>query len=190
GNIAPWEAVAAERGVTLKRLPMNPDDGTLDIDALPALLTDRTRLLAITAASNALGTIPDVARPASLAHDAGALVLVDAVPDSHHRLPDVIALGADFLVCSPYKFYGPHCGVLWGRRELLERVDTPRLRPAPDSAPERIETGTGSFEAVAGAAAALHWLAGLTDATGSVRERLARSYQALHQREAGLLQQL
>lgn len=190
GNVAPWEAVAAERGVTLKWLPMNPDDGTLDIDALPSLLSDRTRLLAITAASNALGTIPDVARAAGMAHGVGAMVMVDAVHYAHHRLPDVKAMGADFLVCSPYKFYGPHSGVLWGRRDLLERVKTPRLRPAPDTAPERLETGTGSFEAIAGAAAAVHWLAGLTDASGSLRDRLATSYRELHSRESALLERL
>ncbi|HRP08434.1 MAG TPA: cysteine desulfurase-like protein, partial [Gemmatimonadales bacterium] len=190
GNVAPWEAVAAERGVTLRWLPMDPADGTLQLDALPSLLSERTRVLAITAASNALGTIPDVGRAAAMAHDAGALVMVDAVHHAHHRLPDVAALGADFLVCSPYKFYGPHCGVLWGRRELLERVRTPKLRPAPDTAPERLETGTGNFEAIAGAAAALHWMAALTDAAGTLRERLAASYHQLHQRESELFEQL
>ncbi len=190
GNVAPWEALAAERGVVLRWLPMDPGSGTLPLDALPALLSDRTRLLAITAASNALGTIPDVAHAAALAHAAGALVMVDGVHYAHHRLPDVHALGADFFACSPYKFHGPHCGVLWGRRELLEQVDTPRLRPAPATAPERLETGTGSFEAIAGAAAALDWLASLTDAAGPLRDRLQASYREVAHRESLLLARL
>lgn len=187
GNVAPWEAIAAERGVTLRWLPMRADDGTLPLDALPALLSDRTRLLAITAASNALGTIPDVAHAASLAHAAGALVMVDGVHYAHHRLPDVVALGADFFVCSPYKFYGPHAGVLWGKRAHLERIQVPKLRPAPDEAPERLETGTGNFEAIVGAAAAVRWIAGLTNRQGTLRERLAEAYRELHHRESHLL---
>jgi cysteine desulfurase family protein (TIGR01976 family) len=162
GNVAPWEAVAADRGLVLRWLRLDPDTGLLDLDALPALLNARTRLLAITAASNALGTMPDVARASAMAHNAGALVMVDAVHYAPHRLVDVHALGADFLGCSPYKFYGPHLGVLWGRHELLAALDIPKLRPAPAEPPERLETGTPSFEAIAGAAAAVEWLAGLS----------------------------
>lgn len=190
GNVAPWEALAAERGLVLRWLPMDATTGTLPLDALPALLSERTRLLAITAASNALGTIPDVAHASSLAHAAGALVMVDGVHYAHHRLPDVGALGADFFVCSPYKFHGPHCGVLWGKRQLLDAVDTPRLRPAPQAAPERLETGTGSFEAIAGAAAALDWLASLTDTAGDLRARLQATYRELAYRESVLLARL
>lgn len=190
GNVAPWEAVASERGVVLRWLPLDPGTGQLRLDALPSLLNDRTRLLAITAASNALGTMPDVASAAAMAHQAGALVMVDAVHYAPHRLVDVHALGADFLACSPYKFYGPHCGVLWGRRDLLAVLDVPRLRPAPSTPPERLETGTSSFEAIAGAAAAVQWLAGLSGASGGLRERLAASYRALHQRELTLFGQL
>jgi selenocysteine lyase/cysteine desulfurase len=116
--------------------------------------------------------------------------MVDGVHYAHHRLPDVHALGADFFACSPYKFHGPHCGVLWGRRALLEEVETPRLRPAPSAAPERLETGTGSFEAIAGAAAALDWLAGLTDTAGTLRERLRASYRELADREQRLFTRL
>src|SRR5690606_15455624 len=145
GNVAPWEAVAAERGVVLRWLPLDPSTGELRLDELPNLLNPRTRLLAITAASNALGTMPDVRAAADRAHAAGALVMVDAVHYAPHRLVDVAALGADFLGCSPYKFYGPHLGVLWGRHELLAALDIPKLRPAPSDPPERLETGTPSF---------------------------------------------
>jgi selenocysteine lyase/cysteine desulfurase len=147
-------------------------------------------LLAIGAASNALGTMPDVAAAAAAAHHAGALVMVDAVHYAPHRLVDVHALGADFLACSPYKFYGPHLGVLWGRHHLLAALDSPRLRPAPAEAPERLETGTASFEAIAGASAAVEWLAGLSGAHGSLRERLGKSYEELHRRELPLFAQL
>jgi cysteine desulfurase family protein (TIGR01976 family) len=188
--VAPWEAIAAERGIVLRWLPLDPVSGQLELDALPALVGRRTRLLAITAASNALGTMPDVAAAAALAHDAGALVMVDAVHYAPHRLVDVAALGADFLGCSPYKFYGPHLGVLWGRFDLLAALDSPRLRPAPSEPPERLETGTPSFEAIAGAAAAVEWIAGLSGSQGSLRDRLANSYRELHQRELTLFAQL
>lgn len=190
GNVAPWEAIAADRGIVLRWLPLDASTGLLDLQALPALFNARTRLLAITAASNALGTMPDVAAAASLARAAGALVMVDAVHYAPHRLVDVHALGADFLACSPYKFYGPHLGVLWGRRELLAALDSPRLRPAPSDPPERLETGTPSFEAIAGAGAAVEWLASLSASQGSLRDRLARSYHELHQREVVLFRQL
>lgn len=190
GNVAPWEAIAAERGIVLRWLPLDPVSGELVMAALPALLNPRTRLLAITAASNALGTMPDVAAAAAMAHEAGALVMVDAVHYAPHRLADVEMLGADFLGCSPYKFYGPHLGVLWGRHELLAALDIPKLRPAPSAPPERLETGTPSFEAIAGAAAAVDWLAGLSGSQGSLRERLANTYHQLHQRELTLFAQL
>jgi cysteine desulfurase family protein (TIGR01976 family) len=190
GNVAPWEAVAADRGLVLRWLRLDPDTGLLDLDALPALLNARTRLLAITAASNALGTMPDVARASAMAHNAGALVMVDAVHYAPHRLVDVHALGADFLGCSPYKFYGPHLGVLWGRHELLAALDIPKLRPAPAEPPERLETGTPSFEAIAGAAAAVEWLAGLSGSQGDLRSRLANTYHELHLREVELFGQL
>jgi selenocysteine lyase/cysteine desulfurase len=116
--------------------------------------------------------------------------MVDAVHYAPHRLVDVHALGADFLACSPYKFYGPHLGVLWGRHDLLATLDVPRLRPAPSAPPERLETGTPSFEAIAGASAAVEWLAGLSGSVGTLRERLANTYQELHQREVVLFAQL
>ena len=190
GNIAPWQAVAQERGLVLRWLPVDPGSGTLQLDRLAGLLSPRTRLLAIGAASNALGTITDVASAARMARDGGALVYVDAVHYAPHRLLDAAALGADCIAVSPYKFYGPHLGVLWGRRALLDGIDAPRLAPAPQRAPERLETGTGAFEAIAGAAAAVEWIAGLTDTTGQLRHRLAVAYELLHRRERILFRAL
>lgn len=190
GNVAPWEAVAAERGLVLRWLPVDPERGSLRLEALPGLLGPRTRLLAIGAASNALGTITNIAPVAALAHDAGALVYVDAVHYAPHRLLDAAAMGADFIACSPYKFYGPHLGVVWGRRGLLEAIDVPRLRPAPPDAPERLETGTASFEAIAGAAAAVEWIAGLVGEAAPLRQRLALAFDLLHQRERVLFRAL
>src|SRR5262249_58661281 len=126
-------------------------------------ITGRTRLLALGAASNALGTITDVASAARRAHAAGAVVFVDAVHYAPHQLVDVRAIDCDCLACSAYKFYGPHVGVLYGKRDLLQSLDVPKLRPAPDTAPERLETGTQNHEGIVGAAAAVDFLAMLAD---------------------------
>lgn len=185
-NVAPWRALERERGIRLRTVRMDPRTGRLDCSDLAASIGPRTRLVAIGAASNALGTINDVARAASLAHTVGALVFVDAVHYAPHHLVDVQALGADFLACSAYKFYGPHVGVLWGRKQLLEQLDIPKLAPAPDGAPERFETGTLNHEGIAGAATAVDFLASL--GTGeSRRERLRSFYAALHERGEVLL---
>lgn len=189
-NVAPWEAVAQERGIVLRRLPLDPATCQLRIDRLSGLLGPRTRLLAIGAASNAVGTLSDVPAAAALAHAAGALVYVDGVHYAPHRLPDVAALGADFFACSAYKFCGPHVGILWGRESLLNALDAPKLRPAPDEAPERLETGTQNHEGIIGAAAAVRWLASLAGDVGGLREQLEATYAALHQREGALFQQL
>jgi selenocysteine lyase/cysteine desulfurase len=170
-------------------VPFRPEAMTLDGDALAAAITPRTRLLALGAASNAVGTINDVRRAADLAHRADALVFVDAVHYAPHVFVDVEALGADFLACSAYKFHGPHVGVLWGRRELIESLDVPKLDPAPDEAPDRLETGTQSHEGIVGAAAAVDFLASLAPA-GSRRQRLAAVQAALHERGRGLLERL
>ncbi|MDE3150732.1 MAG: aminotransferase class V-fold PLP-dependent enzyme, partial [Gemmatimonadota bacterium] len=130
-NIAPWQALATERGVTVRTARMRTEDGTLDMDDLARQVNAKTRLVAVGAASNALGTISDVRAAAEIAHAHGALAFVDAVHYAPHQLVDVHALGCDFLACSAYKFYGPHIGVLWGRRALIERTDVPRLAPAP-----------------------------------------------------------
>src|SRR5262249_40536926 len=141
-NVDPWRELAKERGVTLRSIPLLPRQGMLDWAALERTLGPKTRVLAIGAASNALGTVSDVRAAAALAHAHGAVVFVDAVHYAAHALVDVAKLGADLLACSAYKFYGPHVGVLWGRRALLEELEVARLEPAPDTAPERIETGT------------------------------------------------
>ncbi len=125
-NVAPWNALALERGITVRTVKMQPD-GRLDWDDLEAALTPRVKLLAIHNASNVLGTITDVTRATKMAHAVGAHVFVDAVHSAPHELVDVRAIDCDFLACSAYKFYGPHIGVLWGRRELIEALDTPQL---------------------------------------------------------------
>lgn len=188
-NVDPWRAVAKETGVTIRTVPFDPKSGTLLWSALEEAVGSRTRLLAIGAASNALGTITDVTRACALARAAGALSFVDAVHYASHRLVDVRAIGCDFLACSPYKFHGPHLGVLFGRRPLLEAIDTPKLAPAPDYAPDRLETGTANHEGIVGAGAAVDFLASITgDWTGSAdsssgesirRQRLARTLRAL-----------
>ncbi len=188
-NVDPWREMARERGVTVRLARMNPESGQIDMADLQRQISGRTRLLAIGAASNALGTINDVSAAARLAHEAGALVFVDAVHYAPHRLVDVRAIECDFLACSAYKFYGPHVGVLFGRHELLQGLDVPKLRPAPESAPERMETGTQNHEGILGAAAAVQFLASLADGP-SRRQRLQSVYDELHERAMALVDQL
>lgn len=189
-NVAPWQAVARERGVTLRTVRMIPDTGELDFDDLERNLSPRTRVLAIGAASNALGTISDVRRAARMARAYGATVFVDAVHYAPHALVDVRDLDCDFLACSAYKFYGPHVGILYGRRDRIEALDLPRLLPAPDTAPERLETGTQNHEGIAGAAAAIDFLAGLAVTPGPRRDRLRAAFDALHLRADRLVRRL
>ena len=188
-NIAPWTEAARDRGFAIRTVRMDPNTGQLDADDLAAAITDRTRLLAIGAASNALGTIPDVAAAATLAKKHGALVFVDAVHYAPHALIDVRRLGADFLACSAYKFYGPHLGILRVRSDLVDTIDVPKLAPAPDRGPERFETGTQNHEGIVGAAAAVEFLAGLAPGT-SRRARLEAAFAELHRRSAALLQKM
>ena len=188
-NVAPWRALEQDRGITIRVARMLPESGELDLDDLARLLGPRTRLVAVGAASNAVGTITDVARVARMAHDAGALVFVDAVHYAPHALVDVRALDCDFLACSAYKFYGPHIGVLYGRRALVERLDVPKLLPAPDAAPERLETGTLSHESMVGAAAAVDFLAGLGRGENR-RERLHDAFAGLDERAKALSRRL
>ena len=151
-NVAPWHALTVERGVVVRTVRMDPETGQLDWDDFARQVNARTRLVAVGAASNALGTITDVKRAGELARNVGALLFVDAVHSAPHVLPDVRALDCDFLACSAYKFYGPHIGILYGRRALLDALDWPKLIPAPDEAPERVETGTQNHEGMLGAA--------------------------------------
>jgi cysteine desulfurase family protein (TIGR01976 family) len=188
-NVAPWQAIARERGVTLKVVPFDPVTGELDLTALQRMLTPAVRLLAIGAASNALGTITDVTRAAHLAREAGALSFVDAVHLAAHGRVDVAAIGCDFLACSSYKFYGPHLGILFGRRELIAGLDVPKLLPAPDTPPERLETGTQNHEGIVGAHAAVEFIASL--GTGPDRRaRLADAGRRLHGAGQALVEQL
>jgi cysteine desulfurase family protein (TIGR01976 family) len=192
-NVAPWQALARERGVILRSVPVVPETGELEWAALERLLSPRTRLLAIGAASNALGTVNDVTRACALARAVGALSFVDAVHYTPHALVDVQAIGCDFLACSAYKFYGPHVGILYGRRDRLEALDAPKLAPAPDTAPERLETGTLNHEGIVGAGAAVDFLASLAgDGTrGDIRrDRLGRTLGALHERGQELVARL
>lgn len=160
-NSDPWRELARDQDLTVRTVRLVPGSGQLNWDDLEYKLSARTALLAIGAASNALGTITDVRRAADLAHRHGALVYVDGVHYAPHRLPDVSALGADFFVCSAYKFYGPHVGILYGRRDLQERLDPPRLVPAGQHPPELFESGTLNHEGIVGAARAVEWLASL-----------------------------
>ena len=191
-NIAPWQALAKERGVTLRTVRCDPAEGVLDWDDFALALTPRTRLVAIGAASNALGTINDIARAVRLARTVGALTFVDAVHYAPHALVDVRAIDCDLLACSAYKFYGPHVGVLYGKAELLASLDVPKLEPAPNTAPERLETGTQNHEGIVGAAAAVNFLASLagTDRDGSRRARLEQTFSALHARGQALVTRL
>ena len=168
---------------------MVTETGQLDWDAFERTVNARTKVVAVGAASNMLGTISDVRRAARLTHAVGAICYVDAVHYAAHRLIDVREMECDFLACSAYKFYGPHIGVLYGARHLTERLDVPKLEPAPDEAPDRLETGTQNHEGIAGAAAAINFLAGLTNAD-SRRERLARTMTTLFERGDGLLARL
>ncbi|MBK3574491.1 cysteine desulfurase-like protein [Streptomyces sp. MBT65] len=186
-NIRPWVQAAARVGATVRWADFDPATGELTPEHLRAVLSDRTRLVAVTAASNLIGTRPAIAELARLAHEAGALVHVDGVHYTAHALVDLGALGADFFVCSPYKFLGPHHGVLAARPELLATLRPDKLLPSSDEVPERFELGTLPYELLAGTATAVDVLAGLdTDAVGSRRERLTTSLAALHRHEETL----
>jgi cysteine desulfurase family protein (TIGR01976 family) len=188
-NIAPWYALEKECGVKVRMAKMIPETGELDWDDFSRQLTERTKLVAIGAASNALGTINDVRRAAKMARSLGAQIFVDAVHYAPHGLIDVRDWDCDFLACSAYKFYGPHIGILYVRHELLASLDFPKLLPAPDSPPERAETGTQNHEGIAGTAAAVDFLASLA-AGATRRERLRAAFEQLHERGDGLVTQL
>ena len=189
GNVDPWLAVAAERGVTVRWLPVDLRTFTLDLDALDALLTPRTRLVAVGLASNAVGTVNDVARVAAKARQVGALVAVDAVQAVPHFAVDFRALGADLLTCSAYKFFGPHLGVIAIRRELFGRLEAPRLVPAPAHAPDKLETGTLNHEGLAGLPAAVAFIAALGGGADR-RARIRAGYAALEAHEDRLAERI
>jgi len=188
-NIDPWHRLSKERGISVRLVRMDVNTGELDWQQLEAAITPRTKVVAIGAASNALGTINDVKRAITLAHEVGALAFIDAVHYAPHALVDVRELDCDFLAMSAYKFYGPHIGVLFGKRQLLQRIDFPRLVPAPDYAPENAETGTQNQEGMVGTAAAVDFLARLSDETAR-RDGLRQTFSQLHQRNAILVERL
>ncbi len=195
-NIDPWRSLERERDVNILQVRMIPETGELDWDDLIRCLADhRVRVLAIGAASNAIGTINDIPRAVAMAHEAGALAFVDAVHFVPHQLVDVREWDCDFLACSAYKFYGPHVGVLYGKREQIESLDVPKLEPAPETAPERLETGTQNHEGIVGAAAAVDYLASLAIGPAGTpalarRQRLGVVYDELHKRGSALLRRL
>jgi cysteine desulfurase family protein (TIGR01976 family) len=199
-NIAPWTALQ-ERGVVVRHADFNPADCTLDMANLASFITERTRLVAVGYASNAVGTVNDVRRIAELTHAVGAWLYVDAVHYAPHGPIDVAAIDCDFLVCSTYKFFGPHLGALYGRYELLESLPAYKVRPAGDTPPDKFETGTASFEALAGATAAVDYLASVgrrfggefTDQFPGFEERrrdLKAGLAAIHAYERDLCQRL
>jgi cysteine desulfurase family protein (TIGR01976 family) len=157
-NITPWVLAAQDRGVKVRWLDFQPGDCLLNLDQLSELLNEKTQLVAVTYASNAVGSIVDVAQVAELAHQVGALVYVDAVHYTPHNPVDVQAIDCDFLVASAYKFFGPHTGILYGKYELLDSLKAYKVRPAPSQPPGKWETGTQSFEGLAGVAAAIDYL--------------------------------
>ena len=189
-NVDPWRALERERGLRVRSVRMRPESGELDFEDLTRAIGPRTRLVAVGGASNAIGTVNDVAAGARLARAVGALFFLDAVHSAPHMATDVRALDCDFLTCSAYKFYGPHVGVLWGRRELLAELDPPRVAPAPSTPPEVLETGTQNHEGIVGAAAAVEFLSSLGGAAGPRREALERAFSALHRRGAVLVERL
>ncbi len=182
-NVDTWRGLESERGLTVRVAPMDPATGQIDRAAFDRAVTQRTKLIAIGGASNALGTVNDLGFAADIARGRGALLFVDAVHSAPHRLTDVQAIGCDFPALSAYKFYGPHIGVLWTRREILDELEVSKILPAPDTGPERLETGTQNHEGIVGAAAAVDFLASLASDPGtSRREALRESFEFLETR--------
>jgi cysteine desulfurase family protein (TIGR01976 family) len=171
-NVRPWVIAAASAGARVRWADFDPDTAELTPEHVRAQLSARTRVVAVTGASNLLGTRPDIAAISSLAHDVGALCYVDAVHLAAHASIDVPALGADLLACSPYKFFGPHCGTVAGRTDLLERLHPDKLLPSTDAVPERFELGTLPYELMAGTTAAVEFIASLAPTPGDRRRRI------------------
>jgi cysteine desulfurase family protein (TIGR01976 family) len=186
-NVRPWVLAAESAGATVRWAQFDVSTGELPVAAFDGVVSERTRLVAVTAASNAIGTKPDVRAITDLAHAAGAVAYVDGVHATPHGPIDVAALGADFYACSSYKFFGPHAGAVIADPAQLERLAPAKLAPASDAVPDRFERGTPAFELLAGVTAAIDWIAGLSDAAGPRRERLVAGLAAVEERLAGLL---
>ncbi len=178
-NISPWLMAAEDRGVTVRWLDFRTENCTLDLDNLPKLLNDKTRLVAVTYASNAVGSITDVKRVVQMAKKASVLVYVDSVHYAPHGPIDVQELDCDFLVSSVYKYFGPHTGVLYGKYQLLDELTAYRVRPASSKPPGKWETGTQSFESIAGVTAAIDYLAEIGGRDGNRREQLTRAMKQI-----------
>jgi cysteine desulfurase family protein (TIGR01976 family) len=192
-NVSPWLALE-EKGVTIRRTEIHPGDCTLDVEDLAAKLNSKTRLVAIGYASNAVGTINPVKEIVRLAHAAGALAYVDAVHYAPHGLIDVAALDCDFLVCSTYKFFGPHMGVLFGKREHLQRLRPYKVRPLTDAIPNRWEWGTLNHECIAGITACVEYIADLgrhaNPESATRRAAIIAAFESIHRHEHALMNRL
>jgi cysteine desulfurase family protein (TIGR01976 family) len=188
-NVRPWTIAAERVGATIRWADFDPESGELDVRQLESVLSDRTRVVALTAASNLIGTRPDVPAIADLVHAAGALLYVDGVHYTAHVLVDVAELGADMFACSPYKFLGPHCGVVAAAPELLETIHPDKLAPATEQVPERFELGTLPYELMAGTTAAVDLLASLGEGADR-RTRLRSAFAAIEEHEEPLRERL
>lgn len=195
-NVSPWKQVAEERGVVVKRVNFQPENGMLDMDDFHQKLSKKTKLVAVTAASNVLGTLTPIPEIVNSAHEAGALVFIDAVHYTPHMLVDVQQWQCDFLACSAYKFFGPHIGILWGKKELWDSLTPYKLTPAPNTSPGRWMTGTQNHECLAGLTGTLDYLLDLGKqhfATGEtqkdhslLRLRFRAAFQAIRDYETNL----
>ncbi|MCZ6738876.1 MAG: cysteine desulfurase-like protein [Actinobacteria bacterium] len=188
-NYTPWVRAAGEHGVEVRLAEFDSTTGVLDPETVIDLLDDRVRLVAVCLASNSLGTLVDIAPISAAAHEAGAVVFVDAVHASPHRSIDVERLGCDFIAVSGYKFFGPHIGVLYGRIDHLAALDAYKVRPAPSDPPGKWETGTQSFEAIAAVTAAVDYIAELGGSGDTRRASLLRAYENISAYETGLSRQ-
>ncbi len=189
-NIRPWVQAADRAGATVRWVGFDRETGELDVEQVRAELTDRTRLVAVTSASNVLGTRPDIPAIAAAVHEAGALLYVDGVHLTPHAPVDVRALGADFFACSPYKFFGPHHGLVVAAPERWEALRPDKLVPSSNAVPERFELGTLPYELLAGTTAAIDFIAGLASEAGERRTRVLESMRAVEEHEARLLRRL
>jgi cysteine desulfurase family protein (TIGR01976 family) len=189
-NVSPWVRAAQDRGATVRHIGIHVEDCTLDLDDYRRQLSSRTKLVAVGCASNAVGTRNPFPEMIQLAHEVGTLVFLDAVHHAPHLLMDVTAWDCDFLCCSAYKFFGPHVGILYGKRQLLEELPAYKVRPCPETLPDRWMTGTQNFAAIAGTGAAVEYLAGIGRSLGESGDRracLRRAFAAIedYERKAG-----
>ncbi|MFV8405375.1 cysteine desulfurase-like protein [Vibrio harveyi] len=185
-NVSSWQQAAGDKGVIVHQVRINEHDCTLDLEHLQSLLSEKTRLVAVTYASNTTGSIVDIHQVVELAHRIGAQVYVDAVHYAPHHLVDVQAIGCDFLACSAYKFFGPHVGIAYIADQWLHSIKPYKVEPATNIGPGRFETGTQSFEGLAGVTAAIEYLAQFGDEGASLRQRLEQSYALYNQHEQQL----